>query len=149
MNTAWSKPTKYVVGVSVALLGLFVLYLSRSVIPLLIVAALIAVIVRPAITWLHQRLGLPRGLAVAATYLGVLIVVPLALALAIPAIINALQYVLNLDYEGILQRGTAWLRETLTSIKAARLPLDALDAYVDQTADALLAALPPQPRAHL
>jgi hypothetical protein len=63
MNTAWSKPTKYVVGVSLALLGIYILYLSRPVIPLLIVAALIAVIVRPIILWLHLRVHLPRGLA--------------------------------------------------------------------------------------
>ena len=39
MNTAWSKPTKYIAGVGLVLLGIFVLYVSRSVIPLLIIAA--------------------------------------------------------------------------------------------------------------
>jgi predicted PurR-regulated permease PerM len=141
MNTAWSKPTKYVVGVSLALLGLAVLYLSRSVIPLLVVAALLAVIVRPVITWLHESLRLPRGIAVAVTYLGLAILVPLAVALAVPAVVKALEFVVGLDYEGFLVRGTAWLGETLAAMKAARLPVDALDAYLDQLLDTLLVAL--------
>ena len=41
MNTDWSKPTKYIVGVSLALMGVLILYLSRPVIPLLIISALI------------------------------------------------------------------------------------------------------------
>jgi len=65
MNTAWSKPTKYIAGVGLVLLGIFVLYLSRSVIPLLIIAALIAVIVRSVIEWLYCEFSLPRGVAIA------------------------------------------------------------------------------------
>ena len=141
MSTKWSKPTNYVVGVSVALLGIFILYLSRSVIPLLIVAALLAVLVHPVITWLHHRLRLPRGVAVALVYLGLAIIVLLALALVVPAIVDALRYVVGIDDEGILQRGTAWLRDTLTAIKAVEFPTHALDTYVDQTVDTLLAAL--------
>ena len=91
MNTAWSKPTKYIVGVSLALLGIYILYLSRPVIPLLIVAALIAVIVRPIILWLHLRAHLPRGLAVTLVYLGLVILAPLVLLLAVPTVIDALE----------------------------------------------------------
>ena len=141
MSTAWTKPTKYIVGVGFVLLAIFVLYLSRSVIPLLIVAALIAVIVRPAIVWLQRAFSLPRGVAIAITYLVLLILVPLAFVLVVPMIVNALQYVVSLDYESLLQRGTTWLRDMLTALKAAQLPVPALDAYVDQTADTLLAGL--------
>ena len=69
MKTTWSRPTKYLLAVSLVLLGIYILHLSRSVIPLLVVAALIAVIVRPVILWLHRRLHLPRGPAVALVYL--------------------------------------------------------------------------------
>lgn len=141
MSTAWSKPTKYIVAVGVLLLGFYVLYLSRSVIPLLLIAALITVIVRPVITWLHERLRLPRGLAVALAYLVLAIIVPLAIVLVVPAIVNALQYILGLDYEAILQGGAAWLRETLTAIRNTQLPTEALDTYVDQAVDEILATL--------
>ncbi len=138
MNTAWSKPTKYIVGVALGLLGIYVLYLSHSVIPLLIVAALLAVIVRPLVLWLHQHAHLPRGLAVLLVYLLVLVITPLAVTMAIPAIVDAVRYVINLDYQGTFQKIAEWLDNFLMSLKAAQLPVESLDAYVDETVDALI-----------
>ena len=141
MNTAWSKPTKYIAGVGLVLLGIFMLYVSRSVIPLLIIAALLAVIVRPVIEWLYREFCLPRGVAIAITYLSLAILIPLAVVLVVPVIANAVQYVVSLDYESIFRSGNMWLRDVLTGLQAVQFPVRALDAYVDQTADTLLAAL--------
>lgn len=141
MNTAWSKPTKYIAGIGLVLLGIYLLYLSRPVIPLLILAALIAVIVRPVILWLYNRLHLPYGLAVALVYLLVIILVPLAVVLAVPLIVDAVGYVASLDYPAILRNVIAWLRSTLASIRAVDLPGEALDVYVDQSIDSFLTAL--------
>jgi predicted PurR-regulated permease PerM len=141
MNTEWSKPTKYIAGVSMALLGIYVLYLSRPVIPLLIIAALIAVIVRPVILWLHRRANFPRALAVMFVYLLVVVLVPLALLLAIPTIVDALGYVISLDYQSFLQGGIEWLSSALTSIKTAQFPVPTFDAYIERTVDTLLAQL--------
>lgn len=141
MNTEWSKTTKYIVGIGVVLLGIYILFLSRSVIPLLVIAALIAVIVSPVIGWLHRGLRMPRVLAVVLVYLLLFIIVPLAFALVIPAIVNALQYVMNLNYENIIRGGLAWLDETLRTARAIQLPTDELDIYIDQMIDAILASL--------
>ncbi len=140
-NPTWSRTTKYVVGVSLVLFGILLLYLSREVIPPLIIAALIAVITRPVITWLHVRIRLSRGLSIAVVYLGVIILLPLALLLAVPAIVHAVDYVLGLDYPELLRGALEWLRSVLTSIKAAQLPVEPLDAYVDQIITDLLASL--------
>jgi predicted PurR-regulated permease PerM len=140
MKTTWNKPTKYLVAIGFVLLGIFILYLSHSVIPLLVVAALIAVIVRPVILWLLGRLHLSRGPAVGLVYLCLAILGPLVVILILPTIIDALVYVGSLDYRSILEGGTEWLRSTLTTIKAARLPVAALDAYVDRAIDTVLEA---------
>ncbi|MFN8458576.1 MAG: hypothetical protein U0401_28640 [Anaerolineae bacterium] len=42
MTSQWTKPTKYIVGVGLVLFGLYVLYIIRPVITLLVIAALIA-----------------------------------------------------------------------------------------------------------
>ena len=141
MNTTWSRSTKYLVGVGLVLLGIFILYLSHPVIPVLIMAVLIAVIVRPVISWLQHRFHLSRGLAVGLVYLGMAILAPLVVVLILPTIIDALVYVGNLDYQSILQSGEEWLRSTLTAIKAAQLPVIGVDAYVDRAIDTLLEAL--------
>jgi predicted PurR-regulated permease PerM len=143
MNTTWSTPTKYLVAVGLALLGIFILYLSRPVIPLLIVAALTAVIVRPVILWLHDRVHLPRSLAVGLVYLGLVILAPLVILLTLPTIIDALTYVGNLDYQSVFEGCVEWLRSTLISIKNAQLPLAGLDAYVDRAVDTVLKAFQP------
>jgi predicted PurR-regulated permease PerM len=138
MNTTWSRPTKYLIGVGLVILGIFILHLSRAVIPLLAMAALIAAVVRPAILWLHLRVHLPLGLAVGLVYLGLAIMVPLIIVLIIPPIADALVYVGNLDYQSILQRGADWLRSTLITIKSIRLPVAGFNAYIDKSIDTLL-----------
>ncbi len=143
MDTTWSKTTKYLVGVGLVLLGIFILHLSRLVIPSLIAAALMAVIVRPVILWLQSHLQLPRGLAVGVVYLGMAILVPLVIILILPTIKDALVYVGNLDYESILQSSVGWLRSMLTTIKTIQLPVAGLDAYVDRAVDSLIEALQP------
>jgi predicted PurR-regulated permease PerM len=113
------------------------------VIPLLVVASLIAVIVRPAILWLQIRVHLRHGLAVGLVYLGQAILAPLVIMLILPSITAALVYVGNLDYQSILQSGAEWLRSMLTAIKAAKFPLAGLDAYIDSAVDTLLKAFQP------
>jgi predicted PurR-regulated permease PerM len=140
MNTTWSRPTKYIVGVGLVLVGIIILNLSRPVIPLLVVASLIAVIVRPVLFWLHTRLHLPRGLTVGLVYLGLAVLAPLVVMLILPTITDALVYVGNLDYKSILQSSAEWVRSTLISIKAAQLPVAGLDAYVDRAVDTVLKA---------
>src|SRR5512145_2938718 len=135
MKTTWSRPTKYLLAVSVVLLGIYILHLSRSVIPLLVLAALNAVIVRPVISWLQVRVHLSRSLAVGLVYLCLAILGPLVVILILPTIIDALVYVGSLDYRSLVEGGAEWLRSTLTTIKAARLPVAALDAYVDRAID--------------
>jgi predicted PurR-regulated permease PerM len=140
MKTTWNKPTKYLVAIGFVLLGIFILHLSRSVVPLLVVAALIAVIVRPVILWLLGRLHLSRGPAVGLVYLCLAILGPLVVILILPTIIDALVYVGSLDYRSLLEGGAEWLRSTLMTIKAARLPVAALDTYVDRAIDTVLEA---------
>jgi len=140
-NTDWKSPTKYIVGVGVTLLGIYILYLSRPVLPLLVVAALLAVLIRPLVSWLQQRAHLPRGLAVGMVYLVLAVIGPLFILLILPPIIDALVYVGSLDYQSLLQSGVEWLRSTLIAIKAVQLPLSGLDVYVDGVIDAVLAEL--------
>lgn len=140
-NTNWSKTTRYIAGVSLALFGVFLLYLSRTVIPLLIIACLIAVIVRPIIVWLQRSIHVSRGLSVILVYLMMGIMVPLAVMLAAPVVSETVRFLASLDYAAIIQKIIDWLRSTLNEIKTLSLPNEALNLYVDQTIDSILTAL--------
>lgn len=140
-NTNWSKTTRYIAGVSLALFGIFVLYQSRTVIPLLVIASLIAVIVRPIILWLHESIHISRSLSVIMVYLIMGILFPLALMLAMPAMMETVRFLASLDYSTIIRNIIDWLHTTLIGIKTLPMPIEALNLYVDQTVDSLLTAL--------
>jgi predicted PurR-regulated permease PerM len=138
VDTTWSRPFRFVVGIGLAILAIYLLYLSRPVIPLFLVAALIAMVVRPPIRWLIKRSHFSRGLAVAVVYLGTLILLPLALSIIVPAIIDAVNYIAGIDYPAVVINVKDWLYSTLTAIRAVQIPLEQLDAYVDEIASSLL-----------
>lgn len=140
-NTNWSKTTRYIAGMGLALFGILILYISRSVIPLLIIAGLVAILVRPAISWLHIKVRMSLGLSVTVVYLILAILLPLAIFLAMPAILNTINFISNLDYQAIFQNVIAWFRSTLIAIKTLSLPLENLNQYFEQTADILLNSL--------
>jgi predicted PurR-regulated permease PerM len=102
------------------------------------VAGLLAVIVRPAIDWMHRQLGIRYGWAVTLVYTVLIFMVPTLFVLLIPALINAVNYIIDLDYEAIIQRSIAWGENTLIALKAVQMPSQALDMYIDQTVDMLL-----------
>jgi predicted PurR-regulated permease PerM len=119
--TRWQEPTKYVVGVGLFLAVLFVLYLSRSVIPTVIVAALLALIVHPIIGFLQRRLKLSKGLSIAITYLlivGLLVLIPL---LVIPTVIDAINDLINLDFQAWADSAAQSLQSL--SDRVARIPV--------------------------
>ncbi|MEW6648618.1 MAG: AI-2E family transporter [Chloroflexota bacterium] len=140
-NLNWSKTTRYIAGVSLMLFGIWILSLSRSILPLLIIAGLIAVVVRPLILWLHKSVHLPRSLSVILIYLIMAILFPLAVILVMPAILDAGKFFQNLDYTMILQNIITWLRATLNTIKTQPIPMEILNVYLDQAVDSLLMTL--------
>ncbi len=141
MGTEWSRPTKYVVGVGLALFFVFVLYLSRSIIPLLVVAGLIAFAVNPLIRFLQEQLRFPRGPAIAVTYLAVLLLLPLAGLLLATAITQAIQFVISIDYATLVTSTSATLRDWLIQLQTWPIPFAPLDEYVDGLVDLVLETL--------
>jgi predicted PurR-regulated permease PerM len=141
VGTTWSRPTRYVVGIGLSIFGIFLLLLSSSVIPLLVVAGLLAFTVRPVIGLLHHRLRLPLGVAVGLTYLVVLLLLPLAALVLLAAVGQALRFVFGIDYEAVIGGLTSATRGWMEGLKAWNIPFGPLDAYLDGVADAVLVAL--------
>jgi predicted PurR-regulated permease PerM len=141
LGTAWSRPTKYVVGVGLVVFGVFILFVSSSVIPLLVVAGLLAFTVRPVIGLLHHRLRMPLGVAVGLTYLAVVLLLPLAALVLLSAIGQALAFVFGIDYEAAIGGFVGAMQRWMEGLKAWEIPFGPLDAYVDGVADAVLVAL--------
>lgn len=129
----WSTPTRYIMGVFLFLAVLIVLYIGRSAIPMVIAAALLAVFVDPAIQFLKRRAHLKKGLAVGLIYLLVVALLLLVPLLAIPSIVNAVNYVMNIDVQLVLQR----LNDFIASLHDAVEGNPALAALLGPLLDSL------------
>jgi predicted PurR-regulated permease PerM len=101
--TRWTLPTKYVVGVGLFLALLFVVYISRSSLSMIIFAALLAFVVQPAINFFQRRWKMKRGSAVGLAYLLVIAVLILVPLVVIPAVIQSINGVLSMDWQTIGQ----------------------------------------------
>lgn len=141
MSTTWSRTTRYVVAVGLALFGVFVLYLSRPVLPLLIMAAVLSFLLLPIINFLHKRLRMPRGLAVILTYLAGIMVFALAFLFIIPVILNAVRFVLALDFGVLIESGMQTTENWLLRLRGLDLPFAPLDEAVDEAVDSALDSL--------
>jgi predicted PurR-regulated permease PerM len=141
MSTAWNTTTKYIVGVILFIFGLFVIYISRSILPLLVIAALIAFLVRPIIGFLDHRLRWPRSLAVLVTYLLATVVILLAPLVLVPPVVDAVNFLIALDYQALLDNFLQWLELSLLNLKATNYQILGFRLYLDSVIDPILAAL--------
>lgn len=135
--TRWQEPTKYVVGVLLFLAVLALLYLSRSVIPVIILAALLALVVHPVISFFEKRLKLSRGLSIAATYLlvvALLILIPLVI---LPGIIEAVNALANVNFQALAETAVQALADLADRV--SQIP--GLNPLLSPTLHALIVSL--------
>ncbi|MBN1221303.1 MAG: AI-2E family transporter [Anaerolineae bacterium] len=141
MGTEWRLTTKYIVGLGLALLGFYVIYLARPVIPLLIIGALIAFLVRPVISFLYVRLKVPWPISVLITYLLATVIILLAPLIFIPPIVDAVNFLLGLDYQILIDNALRWLENTLLSLRTFGLQILGFDIALDSIVDPMLTAI--------
>jgi predicted PurR-regulated permease PerM len=114
MAVEWRTGTRYLVGVGLVLVLAGLLYISRPILPELVLASLVAFLVRPVIDFFRRRLRFPTAGAVALTYVLVgigLLVVPLVF---LPHIITAVNFLASIDLRSVIDNVMRWLIETLT-----------------------------------
>ena len=141
MSTEWRLTTRYIVGVGLVLFVIFVLYLARSVIPLLTIGALIAFLVRPVISLLHYRLKVPWALAVLLTYLLATVIILLAPLIFVPPIVSAVNFLLELDYQALIDNTLQWLENSLLTLKNVDYQIVGVSVALDNVVDPMLSAL--------
>jgi predicted PurR-regulated permease PerM len=143
METEWSETTRRMVAVACVLIGVLVLYISRSVIPFIILAAILAFLLNPIVVFCSSRLRMPRPLAVALAYLLLIVAIVLTPLVLVPAIIDAIRAI-DIDLMGLLDESTMWLERSLEHIRHLQLLRYQLDLspIVDQALEVLSGVVP-------
>ena len=127
----WKRETRVIVTVIALLVAAALVYLSRSVIPQLVLAAVLAYIFQPLATWLERR-GVKRGLAAGLCVLLLIFIVAFLPVLLIPAIVSGVRAILD-----VLNRLPELLQQVLDSLLVNRPILQIATYRVDLGALAL------------
>jgi predicted PurR-regulated permease PerM len=141
MTVEWRTGTRYLVGVGLVLVLAGLVYLCRPILPELVLACLVAFLVRPVIGFFRQRLRFPRAAAVAVTYVLValgLLIVPLVL---LPHIVNAVTFVVAIDYQSVFDSVLRWMIQTLTAWRVHGLQILGFVVPLTSAVDPILQAL--------
>ena len=135
MNESWSKATRYV-ALIIVLMGLvWLLFAVRALIGPLVIAALLAYVLNPAVTLIKTRTKLRHNLSVSLVYLLFLAVLVVTLAIFVPVVVHQAKS-LSLELQGIEVK----LEDTLTSpvtFLGFDLPLDELLADLQEISSQL------------
>ncbi len=115
-SKGWSTPTRYIMGVVLFLVILIVLYIGRSAIPLVVAAALLAVVLDPVIKFFTRRLK--YNLAVGLTYFLVVLLLLAIPLLAIPAIVEAVDFFSKINYNLMIEQTEDWIQNIIATLEA-------------------------------
>ena len=114
----WSDPSRYIMGVFLLLAALFVVYIGRSAVPLVLAAALLALIVDPVIRFMVDRLRMNRTLAIVITYLFVVAMLLLLPLLIIEPLVEAANFALQIDPAMIVQRLSSFIQSVSVGLQS-------------------------------
>jgi len=135
-SSAWTTPTKYIVGVFVFLAALVIVYIGRGVIPMVITAAVLALFINPLIHYLSRRMS--WGRAVAVTYVLVMLALAAGLLLVIPSLLDTINLFIDFDYQGLAGDAVSGLERLIASLQGNVVLQTALGPVLAAVRSALL-----------
>ena len=97
-SNEWSRTTKRVVAVGLVVLLLLALYIFRAIVPPVLLAIVLAYLLKPLVDALERDSRLSRTLSIFLVFLVVLLVLSVIPAIAVPVIIDQIMR-LNLDMQ--------------------------------------------------
>ncbi|OQY46022.1 MAG: hypothetical protein B6242_08940 [Anaerolineaceae bacterium 4572_78] len=110
IDTNWEAPTRRIATVILLMLFAYIVYLCRPVLPYFITGALIAFLLAPIVSFLHEKIGLSKWISVLIVYLFLSIVLIIVLLVLIPALWRAIRDI-NIDLAiSCLPLIALWLR---------------------------------------
>jgi len=136
----WNRQFKQQVTVALVILLLIGLYFVRAILIPLIVAMVVAYVVKPAVDFLHKRLRLPRTAAIGLVYLTIIALLLTGPVIAIPQIAREFNNFLN-NLPRYIQDATLVLSQPIRiadfefSLDQAPLVDDALESLSNNLVD--------------
>ncbi len=140
-NSQWRVETKYIVTVGLVIFALYIIHLMRPVLSLLILSSLIAMVANTIIRFLQLQLKIPKGAAVAVTYLLAPLLILIILFLLLPQVVNAVNFLAHLDYAGFINDLRAWAETILIQWRENGLQILGFKIVMGPIVDPVLSAI--------
>ncbi len=141
MNSEWKTATKYAIGIFLTIFIVYLVYISRSVILILVGAILISLLLSPIIRFFINKLRFPKLLAVVISHILaglLLLVIPL---IFLPSLINAAAVLIEVDYQEIINNTLDWVEASLINFKQTGLHILGFSLAFDSVLDPILGYL--------
>jgi predicted PurR-regulated permease PerM/phosphoglycolate phosphatase-like HAD superfamily hydrolase len=123
VSNEWSQTTKRLVVVGLVIVLLITFYIFRSLLPPIIIAAVLAYLLKPLVDFLERRTRLSRLLAVVLVFLVLLAILSTIPATAVPYIVDRVTR-LNLDLQQLADDLVQFLSHPVTILGFAFDPQD-------------------------
>lgn len=114
-DSRWDRSTKRTVLVIMLVALVFIIYISRPIIPMVLIAAILAYLLNPIVN-LGQRLRIPRPVTTLAIYLLIIALLALSPLIFIPAVIDQLRSLAAFDVPGTARAVIDWGNQTLRGL---------------------------------
>jgi predicted PurR-regulated permease PerM/phosphoglycolate phosphatase-like HAD superfamily hydrolase len=110
ISTEWSRTTKRLVIVGLILIFLLALYLFRALLPPVILAFILAYLLKPVVDFIERRLDVPRTLAVVLIYLVLLVTVIVIPVTVVPYAVDRITRI-NLNLQQLADQLVGFLSQ--------------------------------------
>ncbi len=114
-DSSWDLATKRTVLVIMLVGAIYVLYISRNILPMVLIAAILAYLLSP-IVGLAERIKIPRALSTLTIYLLVIVALVLLPIIFVPALVDQLRALGNFNASSTARAVLVWVNETVQSL---------------------------------
>ena len=98
----WTNEVRYISLVGLIILIIYIAYLVRGSLTLVVIAALVAYLLSPIVRFFNRRLRIKRNLAIILAYILLLIVIIIGISFIIPRVTQAVRDFLAVDWPQVL-----------------------------------------------
>jgi predicted PurR-regulated permease PerM len=115
VDSKWDLSTKRTVLVILLIVVVFVIYISRSILPMVLIAAILAYLLSPIINF-AQRFRIPRIVSTLVVFLLIITLLVLVPIIFIPTLVDQLRALATFDATGAARAVINWANDTVQGL---------------------------------
>ena len=117
----WTNEVRYISLVGLIILIIYIAYLVRGSLTLVVIAALVAYLLSPIVRFFNRRLRIKRNLAIILAYILLLIVIIIGISFIIPRVTQAVRDFLAVDWPQVLSAFDGYIEMLEDEVDAVQI----------------------------